>query len=405
MTAKTASVLLLMLLFFCAASQAETPPIINGTITPIKSRIEGIISNTHQQHMWATEDGGICVLVAGTKNTENGLNAYCTHDGGGTWKNVCSTKKTANRPKADIFYDDSTLRVAYPGSNGNLMYQSFFYQQVSGKWTARDSLTLYSSKNNTADKATLTVDTQGRTWFTAKITNNKTKESLIGIGYLEGNKARILDRTLGTKNTSSRKSGRILTLSNGVGIVYTDGPNEKDSMYTLNWAYHLDEWPAETWIDKEIHKFSSADGEQDLDGVHYSAVTDSQDVAHIATTANGNTLYYFKIWGLDNFNSAPTPLGESKEYIKISTSSDDNVYIARAYKTNEYFQVIEIIQSSDHGASFQPKNELHYRPTENLGNPRLEMPSHVSSMIPLVRQIDLSPGIFGLVYFEDSLIQ
>lgn len=404
---KTATVFLcvsLCLLSCPEDARSDGVPAIKGTLTPIKSSIEGIISNRHQEHMWMTEDGGVCVVTAGSKSSGTGLYFSCTYDQGGSWKQIYKIRETAARPKADILFQDDTLGLVYQGADLELMYQSLAYSTGSRKWTPRESIEIYDSPDYVADKATLAGDARGRKWVAMKETNRTSENSRLRVGYFDaGGRLVMLDKAFGTDNKSTRKSARISTSSKGVGIVYTDGPDERSSAYTLNWAYHLDEWPLEKWVETELYRFSVTDGEHDADGVHYSATVDGQDNVHVVTTADGDALYYFKISGYDGIPAGPMPLGNSKEYVKISASSVDDIYVTRTFNSDGRYQIIGLLQSSDNGRSFSEKSYLYYKKDRNLGNPRLEMPSHVDSVIPILRQIDIPSNLFGLVYFQDQV--
>jgi hypothetical protein len=101
-----------------------------------------------------------------------------------------------------------------------------------------------------------------------------------------------LEQQLGTPNRGEKKSARVLALNRGVGVVYSDSPDETSAMYTLNWAYRADDRPEGQWQMFLIHEYTEEDGLTDRHGAHFNAAADSLGTVHVATRGGADAIYF-----------------------------------------------------------------------------------------------------------------
>lgn len=386
-----------------SASESNTLPnaFVPGILTPIKSRIEGIISNRHQEHMWITTDGGVHVLTAGSEDASNEWTLLSTHDQGITWTPVYQVVDTRNRPKVDGLLSGDTLYVVYSGSIDQLHLLVLIYDEANKLWLQQGTHLLYQGHGIfTAERATISMDSTGQLWFVFTEVDDISGESIIKIYYIDGQFNAIDTGTrLGTLNLSERKSPRILGTGDGLVVIYTDAPDDGSDAYTLNWAYRLNSWAFDDWFHQQIYQLSEADGRTDRHGAHFSSVADSQDNIHIAMRSE-DKVRYFRIEDYVLVTPNPQELGEGNPNLQIGVSSDDMLYVAYGSNYGNIWDLIWILQSSDYGQQFLLKDVLYYKPRKNLGANRIEIPAHFDTWIPVMRQIDRAFGFEGLVYFH-----
>lgn len=372
-----------------------------GQLTPMTSQIGGIISNRHQEHMWVTPDGGVHVLIAGSEESSKGLRIFSSYDNGTSWVEMLAVSATEPRPKADGFLDNDVLNIVYVNADGELILVQLLYDEFTMQWLWQGSHTIFSRNENfSPNRSTVAVDTEGMPWVATTEFNERTEESTIKVGYLdEFSQPQDSGKRLGTRNTGQKKSARVLSLSNGVVVVYTDTPDMFSFSYTLNWAYRLNSWPNDVWADGFMYQYSAADGLSDRYGAHFSAAVDSKDNVHVVTRSDDKVIY-FRISDYTLVDPIPKILGNGNPYTQVSIADDDAVYVSFADTAKGFSDIVWLLKSTNGGEDFELSSSLIYRPKKDLGKARIEVPAHVDSSLPVLRQITHPDGLNGLVSFS-----
>ena len=370
--------------------------LVTGSLTNIWGTSEGIISARHQEHMWVTEDGSWHLMA---KLGNGGLSLFSSFDQGASWNYMLSIPDTNNSSTADGLLIGNSIFLISSSATRNVKVSQIDYNPFLQRWNLEQLNSVHEDNNSQASHPTLTMDTENRLWATFTTQNNQNKISTLNLFYSEDEGINWQDSgvTLATADVEERKSGRIITLSNSIVTIYSDG-------LTLNWAYRLNNWPVDQpWRQGVLFEYENP-AQRDPHGTHFSVVVDPLDNIHIATNDGHNRLIYLKYERQENLWHEPRRLTDfrSASYMQISLSEDNRLLIAYDARRSDTY--LEVIESSDYGETFSEPTPLVYLPLDNRGNPRVETPGLIGDTLPIIQQIaDQSDDIQGLVSFNYQL--
>lgn len=385
---------LLVCLLLSVAGAAAAPA---AVVTDLTGTGEGIISNRHQEHLWVTSDRWLHAII--NDGTEGkALNFYSSRDGA-NWFLQGTVPWTDKNTQSDGVVVGDTLYLVYPSSQRHLMLRTYGYDRALKTWTLSGEYTILAQSQHVPDRPTITLDGNLRVWVAFSDLDRDTGNVIIKVAA-QGDTLGQWNTPLqfGTRNASEIKTGRLLALSDGVMLVYTDGPHPNSDAHTLNWAYRLNSAPlTAAWTSGgTLYQFATL--ENDQFGCHFNAAVDRADNVHIASRAD-DRLIYFRIAGYLNSWVDPRYLSASDTapYVQVSLSAQDDLFIIYPHKPTSNAVVL---RSGNAGLTFQTVAALEYQPGVELGFPRLESPSHFLENLPVLRQISPSIDSYGLVFFN-----
>ncbi len=374
-----------------------------GTVTNIKSNTDKMISYRHQRHMWVTSDDGIHVLCnQGTSFDNASLVLYSSFDGGKSWNLVLSLPNTNRESTADGFLVKQKLFLAYSSSNGSILFSSILYDSLAKKWTFSQPSVVYEGKDLVAKNTSPTIafDSNGYLWTAFVLKQPYTNDYSIRLFNsinrgLNWNNTSII---LGSVDKLDRKSARLVSLNNRLGVVYT----HEDIFY---WAYRDNESAFNTpWKTQSIFTYQPGSNNS-MHSSHFSLVADPSDNIHLATH-DADKLIYLKFdskkqrWQPKKILSNDVEVG----YMQLTLSTQNHLFITYNQQTE-----VGLLESHDYGKSFKFIKLLsHPSPRSFGGNlvnfeePRIITPELIANKLPVLQQFQLNGG-FGLVSFDLKL--
>ena len=207
-----------------------------------------MISYRHQRHMWVTSDGATHLLFnQGANYYGASLVLYSSFDSGKSWTWILSIPNTNSTSTADGFLYNQKIFLTYSSTTGSLLFLPITYANLARKWIYSRPNTIYQGKDFVATSPTIAVDSNGYLWATFIAQQTLSKNYSIRLfssidGGLDWNNTYV---SLGAINQSARKSARLVTLKDRVGVVFTND----DTFY---WAYKINNPGFTTSNDKNV---------------------------------------------------------------------------------------------------------------------------------------------------------
>lgn len=387
---------LVSLSLFNPAIQAEMI-LDNGQLTGIESDSKEIISYKHQEHFWETADGGLHLTVQRTGS----MSLYSSFDDGETWTEMLSTQAYERPASADGFFYNNAIYNAFATENGNVGVAKIVYDPRRQRWTDLGrSNPVPLGSGVTASRPTIVGDQMGRwLWIAAPTENRRTWKKAIQLFYSPNDGVNWIDTglKLGSSNFKN-KAARIVALSDRVGAIYSDIDGD---YLVVKWAYRLNSWGAnQAWAEQEIGRHPRK-VVQDPVGTHYNVAVDLDDNIHVATSDNGQLLYYRYDAASHTWQNSVTHEGSKTAYTQLSVTQDGRVFVIYNFGKN-----IKIIEGDRQGKF---TDYAYITPPSGLGLnyyfPRLETPSLVrGNMLPILLQAeDQGSNTQVLIHFAVTL--
>lgn len=395
-----------------ANSECSTDQQFYGSLTNLKGKREGIISNRHQEHFWITADGVFHALINNGKK-QNALQLFSSINGI-DWFLQITFSNTNHRSHPDGFLKDDILWIVYPSSDDEIfLYKLSYAFQTKSWWEKTNTIKVYQQAGYVPDRPTLAVDRWDQIWIAFSELDQKTNQTLIKVIKLDGNMGGLncceaVPATFSI-STSSIKSARILALEDKIVLIYTDkindGKKNEDYGYSLNWAYMpLPYLSNSEWITGgELLQYKS--DENDPHGTHFNVAKDSFDNIHIVTRAEKRIIYLSIKNGnsiqIDQARSITTE--SSPPYMQISISENNEIYVIYPVRCMRHEKLnfnVKILKSYDLGETFQETAILELDHKNHPGNPRLEAPENFKKTLPILWQIRQQNSKYAMFFFE-----
>lgn len=372
--------------------------VVNGTTTNLKSTTDRMISYRHQRHTWITNDGAIHVLFnQGQNQYDASLVLYSSFDDGKSWNWMLSIPNTNSESTADGFLVGQKLSLAYSSATGSILFLPLTYNFINKKWKVEQTNTIYKARNFVATSPTIAVDNRGNLWTAFIAQQNSTKNYSIKLfnssdrGLNWGN----TNVRLGIIDQSARKSARLLTLKDRIGVVYTNG----DTFY---WAYKIDSFFFNTpWQSQLIFTYQPGSNNS-LYSSHFSLVSDSLNNIHLATHDLGK-LMYLKFDGQKQIWQPPKILSEDEQvgYMQTSLSADNKLLI-----TYNQLTQVGVFESSNYGESFKfisllvPPAQSNFPESKvSFAAPRIIAPIAINDKLSVLQQFQID-GEYRAIYYN-----
>jgi len=405
----------------CFASLITEPALANpecsteqqfyGSLTNLKGKREGIISNRHQEHLWMTDDGVFHALINSGKK-RNALQLFSSINGV-DWFLRMTFSNTNHRSHPDGFLKNETLWITYSSSSNHILLHKLSYNSEDNSWLENDKAKVYKKFGFVPDRPTVTLDRKNQVWIAFSELNQKTDHTLIKVikvNNMEGlNCCALFPATFSISNHSKRKSAKILALEDKIVLIYTDQMHvdsakaDHQQGHSLNWAYmHLEEQSSE-WINGGA-LFQYKQDENDPHGTHFNVAKDSFDNIHVVT-ASEKKIIYLRIKNSHpiHIDSANAITHESSPpYMQIAISENNEIYVvypARCLSQKKLNFHVKILKSYDLGETFQKIATLSLDREDHPGNPRLEIQSTFKRTLSVLWQIRQKNGRYAIVSF------
>lgn len=359
-----------------AQSGAQEIP---STPSNITSTAERMISYRHQNHMWQTADGITHALVnVGAQPSGAALRMHTSADNGVTWSGGPELPLTDNTSTSDGFLVGHSLFVVYSTSAGAVAFSELLYDPDTRAWMLGATEIAFQSSSIKAINPTVTRDAAGRHWaaFTSQDTNGFFSIKLVRRGTgLQG----WVDTGMrfgGSDNLSLERSGRLVTIAGGVGMVYTVNQN-------VFWATRQDTWPpSQAW--KRVQVYTDKAYDNDPFGSHFSVTVDDLNNVHVALVDGGKIIYQRLANGSQTWTRKVLTKDIRAAYVQI-LAAGNTVMLAGNDRTN-----LSIFQSTDGGTTWSKTHVLTHPPATgsiDYTNPRMELPgNHPTSPVPVIQQ-------------------
>lgn len=369
-----------------------------SNVTNLKSTAERMISYRHQRHMWITSDGAIHVLFnRGINLSRASLVLYSSFDRGRSWTLILSLPNTNGESTADGFLYKQKLSLAYSSATGSILFLPITYDSLAKKWTYGQAATVYQGSDFVATSPTIAFDSKGYLWAAFVVQQTFTKDYSISL-FNSSNQGLNWANTyesLGVIDKSARKSARLVSLNDKLGIIYTND----DTFY---WAYRNNNSPFNTpWQAQSIFIYQPGSNNS-MYSSHFSLVADPLDNIHLATHNLGK-LVYLKFDGqCQRWQPIKTLSNHIKVgYMQVSLSTDNNLFI-----TYNRLTQVGVLRSSDYGKSFNFISSLSHpnktdfpSNTVSFKDPRIITPAIIAGQLPLLQQFQID-GVHNLINFN-----
>jgi hypothetical protein len=374
----------------------------NGQITDITGSVDGMISLRHQEHMWVTDDGAIhTVINVGNNGDNRGLVLYSSFDGGTTWQQMLPIGYTASTSTSDGLLAQGFLGIVTSTPMGKIIYSLAQYDQTAQTWTHFRTDLVSGNSGEFAYNPTLTTDANQQFWTTFVTKDLVTGLYEFNIAYQDPTTKEWQDTevNLTIPNPSLEKSGRLVALDDGVGMVYTDGD-------TLNWAYRSNGDPVDAPWEKQTLLQRSLGNHTDPFGSHFSVAVDADDNIHLATIEDERLLYLQFDSNTQTWEDPRVLTNDlSVAYMQTSISTNGNIYIS----FNAGY-AIGVMESNDGGDTFSWNSVLlnplasEFDTPVDLTRPRLETPGLVGNNLFVLKQFARFDGTQGLISYRLPLV-
>lgn len=362
------------------------PRLIPASPTTLDGDSSRMISYRHQEHMWQTNDGAIHVIInRGTlAPTEPSLVLYSSFDSGTSWISMLTLGFSGTYSTADGILVGNDLSLVYPTKSGIVLFSALHYDDVLKIWSLVRTEKVFDSSDTRGINPALTIDSQGTVWCAFVAVDNNLADANIMLFQQTPGIAGWQDTGLvfgPTDNVSIERSARPVSLSDGVGMIYT----VHDKIF---WAYRLNSWPAnQAWAEQTL--FTSAPPyDTDPYASHFSVAADDQKNLHMATVDHGRVLYF----RFDDLAQAWSPVriltgNTSAGYLQV-TMSPPNLFIFFNSST-----FVSVVQSADGGNTFTYPYLLTHDAAPAGGaitytKPRMEAPALSLGPIPVLQQYE-----------------
>lgn len=375
--------------------------IIFGTPTEIKSTAEGMISYRNQDHAWITEDGSVHALVKDQLNNKS-LSLYSKMGNSSDWVGTFSIPSTGYQSTCDGILEGNELFLSYSSSEDLVYFAQLKFDDLSKTWKSIKSSPVSNTSRAIASRPSISLGDDNHLWVAFISKDSISSESELKL--FSSNISTLDWQEINIGNLASSKSDRIsakvVTLTSGVAIIYSDDG-------TLNWAYHSNSWPISVWKSEKLFE-SKEPNQLDPKGSHFSVVVDEYDNIHVATNDGQNGLLYFKydynqdVWETPQLLSKPN--SRSANYMQISLAQGGELFITydlRELYKNQLFSYLNVLKSSDSGKTFLLYAHLAYQPALEKGNQRIETPAYVNNALPVFQQVsNQNDSTQSLIYFN-----
>lgn len=397
-----------LLLAFLLPAMAQTPPTVTGTPTNLESLEEGMISFRHQEHMWLTSDGAQHVLINQGMGIPS-LNLYSSPGGITDWQLKVGLPNSNSGSSCDGFIRGNTLYLVYSSvGEADIRFLRLTYNPTTKAWSGNTLIQVYRATGFKTQRPTIAQDATGRFWVVFAVQNTTTNQSALQLVTSSNGTTWVNPGlALGSYNTSDKKSGRLVSLSDRMALIYSDDPTPQvPTSYNLNYAYRPNLAPINAgWISSLVYSFDSLTSEKDDKGSHFNVVADSRNNVHLIFRSNSQ-LIYSRLDGVTNLWEVPRTLTDPSvtilPYVQTSLDRAENLYFSYpAFDQAANYRFIQVLLSQDRGQTFTPFRNLIFNPTVLTGQARVETPSFVQSLLPVLQQYEPQINMsYGLVQFN-----
>lgn len=366
--------------------------------TNLVSSTPYLYSYRHQRHMVVTTDGRYHLLAnLGTQGGANASLYLLSSSDGVTWTQQRHLGYTDQYAVSDSALDGNTLTTVYQGNDGLVRYATATYDPASKSWSPFAVSKLPRAKADIlAMNPSFTVDANGNTWVAYVAADTRTATAGIVVYRRAAGKTNwAAAPSIGdigpyppTTPQFAKHSARLVTIPNGIGMVYTVGPD-------IFWAQRKLKGGADLpWNSTGL--FLAGTKDKDPMSSHFSAVTDDSGNVFVTFTDAGNLYYNRRDAATSQWLTTPVTLVSADSspnalptYAQVSWLGGNQLLIA--HNAGVQMRVLKGTTSTTSKSGF-PCQLLAYHnnldPAAYYQDARLEMPALLGSAtrVPLLQQ-------------------
>lgn len=357
-----------------------------------------LYSYRHQRHMVVTPDGRYHLLAnLGSQGGKKGTLYLMSSSDGVTWTQQGHLGYTDQYAVSDSALNGNTLTTVFQDSQGYIRYATATYDPASQSWSSFAVSTLpRANADIRAVNPSFTVDANGNTWVAYVAEDTRTTTAGIVVyrraagktNWAAGPSIGDISAYPPTDPQFAKHSARLVTIPNGIGLVYTVGPD-------IFWAQRKLKGGADLpWNSAGL--FLAGTQDKDPMSSHFSAVTDASGNVFVTFTDAGNLYYNRRDAATSQWLTAPVTLVSADSspnalptYAQVSWLGDHQLLIA--HNAGMQMRVLKGTTSATSRSGF-PCQLLAYHnnldPAAYYKDARLEMPALLGSAtrVPLLQQ-------------------
>lgn len=375
--------------------------------TNLVSSTAYLFSYRHQRHMVVTPDGRYHLLAnLGTQGGQKGTLYLMSSSDGVTWTQQTHLGYTDQYAVSDSALDGNTLTTVYQGNDGYIRYATATYDPASQSWGAfAVSKVPRASADIRAVNPSFTVDANGNTWVAYIAEDTRTTTAGIVVyrraagktNWAAGPSIGDISAYPPTNPQFAKHSARLVTIPNGIGMVYTVGPD-------IFWAQRKLKGGADLLWDT-AGLFLAGTQDKDPMSSHFSAVADSSGNVFVTFTDAGNLYYNRRDAVTSQWLATPVTLVSADSspdalptYAQVSWLGGNQLLIA--HNAGMQMRVLKGTTAAMSRTDF-PCQILAYHnnldPAAYYKDARLEMPALLGSaaLVPLLQQYQGYPPVNG----------